>query len=255
MDKKYKFSIITVVYNAKEAIKDTVKSVQDQTYKNFEHIIIDGASTDGTVEYIKSLDFNNIRYISEKDNGIYDAMNKGIKKANGKYLLFLNAGDKFASNDILDKISKTIEKLEIKPKVIYGGANVFEENGNFVTTLKALKFNKQNLNRFATRTVCHQSIFVHKDSVVMYSSKYRLKGELNWYYDLVDKIEEKYIVKVDEIICDYYLGGTGDVHFGENYFERIKVTKEHNDLFSFIVTMPFFLIPLIFRLRRIIFGR
>jgi len=255
MTKNYKFSIITVVYNAKEAIKDTVKSIQNQIYKNFEHIIIDGASTDGTMEYIKSLDFNNIRYISEKDNGIYDAMNKGIKHANGEYFLFLNAGDKFASNDILDKIANKIEKLEIQPKIIYGGANVFEENGKFVTTLKALKFNKQNLNRFATRTVCHQSIFVHKDSVVMYSSKYRLKGELNWYYDLVNKVEQKYICKTEDIICDYYLGGTGDINFWENYFERIKVTKEHNNLFNFIITMPFFLIPLIFRLRRKIFGR
>ena len=250
-----KFSIITVVYNAKEELKKTVESIQNQTYKNFEHIIIDGASTDGTFEYIKSLEFNNMRYISEKDNGIYDAMNKGIDVSKGEYLLFLNAGDKFSTEDILDKIVSKINSCKEQPKIIYGGAAVYTQDGKFLSSLKPLDLTKRNLNRYATRVVCHQSIFVHKDSVVKYSDKYRLKSELNWYYNLVNKIDQKYICKTEEIICDYYLGGTGDIHFWENYFERIRVAREHNKLFSFILTLPFFSIPLIFRAKRRIFGK
>jgi len=253
MKNKLKFSIITVVYNAKEILKKTIESIQNQTYRDFECVIVDGGSTDGTLEYIESLSFDNLNYISEKDNGIYDAMNKGINLSNGEYLIFLNAGDNFTSKNILQIIYD--RSKQDNPKIIYGGANVYSEEGKFLSTLKALSFTKSNLNKYATRTVCHQSIFVHCNSIKMYSDKYRLKGELNWYYDLIENIEEKYIVKIDEVICDYYLGGTGDNYFWENYFERIKVTKEHNSFFKFIVLTPFFLIPLIFRLRRKIFGK
>jgi len=251
----YKFSIITVVYNAKEVLEKTVQSIQYQTYKDFEHIIVDGGSTDGTLEYIQSLSIDNLKYVSEMDNGIYDAMNKGIGLSNGEYLLFLNAGDNFYSENILEKIVDEINELDSKPKIIYGGANVYSEDGKFITTLNPLKFNKKNLNRYATRTVCHQSIFIRHDCIKMYSDKYRLKGELNWYYELIENIEDEYIYKSNIVICDYYLGGTGDKNFKENYFERISVTKQHNSLFAFISLMPFFLIPLVFRLKRVIFGK
>ena len=251
----YKFSIITVVYNGVDVLQKTVDSIQNQTYKNFENIIVDGSSKDGTLEYIKSLAFDNLNYISERDNGIYDAMNKGINLSNGEYLLFLNAGDNFASNDILKNIVRKIKDLKSKPKIIYGGANVYTEDGRFLVKLNSLVLNKKNLNRYATRTVCHQSIFVHNKSMKIYSDKYRLKGELNWYYDLIGIVAQNEILQTDEAICDYYLGGTGDENFIENYFERINVVKVHNNLITFITTLPFFLIPLIFRIRRVMFGK
>jgi glycosyltransferase involved in cell wall biosynthesis len=251
----YKFSIITVVYNAKEDLVKTVKSILNQTCKDFEQIIIDGGSDDGTADYIKSLKYNNLRYVSEKDNGIYDAMNKGIELSSGEYLLFLNAGDNFTSNETLENIINKLNTITEKPKVIYGGANVYSENVNLLSALKPLDLNIKNLNRFATRTVCHQSIFVHKDSVKRYSNKYRFKGELNWYYDLVNSVNETDILKLDDIVCDYYLGGMGDVNFWENYIERIQVTKDHNPLFVFILNIPFFALPLLFRFRRKIFGK
>jgi glycosyltransferase involved in cell wall biosynthesis len=251
----YKFSIITVVYNGMDVLKNTVDSIQNQTYNNFEHIIVDGNSKDGTLEYIKSLAFDNLSYISERDNGIYDAMNKGANLSKGEYLLFLNAGDNFASNEILENIVRKIRDLKSKPKIIYGGANVYTENGKFLVRLNPLVLNKKNLNRFATRTVCHQSIFVHNKSMKIYSDKYRLKGELNWYYDLIAVITQNEILQTDEVICDYYLGGTGDKNFIENYFERINVAKVHNNLVTFIAIFPFFLIPLIFRIRRILVGK
>lgn len=249
----YKFSIITVVYNAKDALQKTIESSRNQTYSDYEHIVIDGGSNDGTVEYIKSLKYNNLKFISEKDNGIYDAMNKGINLSSGEYLLFLNAADAFASDNVLEIIFRNIDKKQTK--IIYGGANVYSEDGKFLSSLKPLNLSKKNLNKYATRVVCHQAIFVHKSIAKRYSDKYRLKGELNWYYDLIENCSNNEIIKLDNMICNYYLGGTGDKNFLENYIERVKVTKEHNSLFIFLLVVPFFVLPLILRMRRKILGK
>jgi len=248
-----KFSVITVVYNAKDDLEKTVSSIQTQSFRSFEHIIVDGGSSDGTVEYIKSLKYDNTKFISERDNGIYDAMNKGIGLASGEYLLFLNAADTFSSDNVLENIANNIEQNN--PKIIYGGANVYSEEGQFLSSLKPLDLNKKNLNRYATRVVCHQSIFVHRDIVKPYSDKYRLKGELNWYYDLIEIVNEGKIIKLNDMVCNYYLGGTGDKNFWENYWERVKVTNDHNSVFVFLLTVPFFVLPLIFRFKRIVFGK
>ena len=92
---KPKISIITINYNNFEGLKKTIKSVINQTWKDYEYIVIDGGSNDGSVEYLKSLDNTINFWVSEADNGVYHAMNKGINKANGEYLLFLNSGDHF----------------------------------------------------------------------------------------------------------------------------------------------------------------
>lgn len=108
-----KLSIITVVYNEAETISRTLNSIYEQTYKDFEHIIIDGASTDGTVDVINQNIQKNTIFISEKDTGIYNAMNKGIKLAKGEYLLFLNGGDSLHnSNSLADAIAQ-LENIDI----------------------------------------------------------------------------------------------------------------------------------------------
>lgn len=114
------FSIITVTKNNLDGLKRTQKSVKEQTCRDFEWIIIDGASTDGTREHLKTLTVDiPVKALSEKDDGIYEAMNKGIKRARGLYLLFLNAGDTLAAPDTLEKLLKATAK---KPDFIYGDA-------------------------------------------------------------------------------------------------------------------------------------
>ena len=93
-----KISVVTVVYNDVDHIESTIKSVISQTYPHIEYIVIDGGSTDGTVDIIKKYKNSIAYFISEKDNGIYDAMNQGIEYANGKFVCFLNCGDFFADN-------------------------------------------------------------------------------------------------------------------------------------------------------------
>jgi glycosyltransferase involved in cell wall biosynthesis len=102
-----KISIITVVWNNNETIKDAIDSVLNQTYKNMEYIIIDGASNDGTVEVVQSYGDKITKFISEKDNGLYDAMNKGLKLASGEIIGILNSDDIYENSEVIEKVIKT----------------------------------------------------------------------------------------------------------------------------------------------------
>lgn len=247
------FSIITVVFNSKKELERTVHSIQNQSYKNFEHIIIDAQSTDDTLAFIKSLSFKNLKYLSEEDDGIYDGMNKGMELARGDYMLFLNAADTFANENILEDVAKSIEYRQ--PKIIYGGVNIYSENGKFITHLNPFEFSKENLNKYGSRVVCHQSIFVHTSIKKKYSEKYKFKGELDWYYNLDKKVNKKNITVVDYAISNYFLGGIGDKKFWNNFFERIKVTKAHNKTIEFFLIIPYLAIPIVFRLKRLMLKK
>ena len=113
------FTIITISYNNLPGLKTTGTSVQGQSCTNHEWVIIDGGSDDGSADFLKSTP---ARIVSEADNGIYDAMNKGISMANGQYVIFMNAGDSFAAPDILEKIQSDLSKQSTMPDFIYGDA-------------------------------------------------------------------------------------------------------------------------------------
>ena len=117
------FSIITITWNAHKTIEVTLNSVADQTYKNYEYIVIDGASDDGTIDILdKNRHLINI-LINEPDNGLYDAMNKGLNLATGEYVIFLNAGDTFYNNKTLENIYHSIgSRTTIMEKLPYGNA-------------------------------------------------------------------------------------------------------------------------------------
>ena len=105
-----KFSIITVTYNAEQTLERTLRSVAFQTYPHVEHILIDGASKDRTMEIAKIHGKHLTKIVSEPDNGLYDAMNKGLRIATGDYVCFLNAGDKLHASDTLEQIAEAIDK-------------------------------------------------------------------------------------------------------------------------------------------------
>ena len=119
------FTLITVTLNSQKTILKTIDSINNQTYKEFEYIIIDGGSSDGTLDLIKTNLKKKYILLSEKDKGIYNAMNKGIKLSNGKYVAFLNSDD-WLENDVLLKVSKFIEKEN--PSVVYGDAKFYKKN-------------------------------------------------------------------------------------------------------------------------------
>lgn len=122
-------SIITVTYNSSKALTDTMQSVLNQDFPNIEHIIVDGASTDSTVEIIKQFEplyDGRLRYISESDNGIYDAMNKGLSMANGDVIGFLNSDDFFTSNHVISQLISALEASQ--SDAVYGDVHYVEES-------------------------------------------------------------------------------------------------------------------------------
>ena len=121
-----KISIVTVVYNGEETIEETILSVKNLSYSNVEYIIIDGGSTDETLNIIKKYEDKIDYWISEKDNGIYDAMNKGIKKATSEFVIFMNGGDTFFDENVLANIEKDLTN---DFDIYYGDNYKVKENG------------------------------------------------------------------------------------------------------------------------------
>jgi len=215
--------------------------------------LIDGGSKDSSIDivnkYIDKIDY----FVSEKDNGIYDAMNKGIDVATGKYISFLNAGDIYTNPNILNELSKEIITLNYLPDFIYGSVNIYSENRNFIKTLDPLKFSKIFLNMLNTRVVCHQSVFVKDEKCVKYSLDYKIKGDFNWYYDLLTTIDSRKIYRTKQIVANYLLGGISNKNMKKSYVETITVLYKKNNMFMFLYSLPFLFIPILFKIKNKIF--
>lgn len=123
------FSVVTVVYNDRAGLERTRDSVASQHCRDFEWIVVDGGSKDGTVDILRSMPAGSPRWVSERDRGIYDAMNKGTAMAMGRYVVFLNAGDSFFEASTLSSVQSTLAKAEW-PELLYGGAHYLFGNGS-----------------------------------------------------------------------------------------------------------------------------
>ena len=127
-----KFSIITVTYNAENVLEDTIQSVITQTYRNVEYIIVDGKSTDKTMEIVNRYKDHIHTIVSEPDKGLYDAMNKGMALATGDYVCFLNAGDELHEDDTLQLMVHSLAGVNELPDVMYGETAIVDEEGHFL---------------------------------------------------------------------------------------------------------------------------
>ncbi len=181
MNNSPKVTMVTVTYNAQEYLEKTFQSVIEQDYPNTEYIIIDGASTDKTLNLIKKYE-NYIDYwISEQDDGIYDAMNKGIEKATGEWINFMNAGDTFSSTNILKNVFEK-ETLKKNIDVLYGGVNIVDESYNFINHIKA-----KPMNTIWEGSYCnHQSLFIKTKIMKKYKFNldYKLAAEKELFIKL-----------------------------------------------------------------------
>lgn len=158
-----KISIITVTYNRLDGLRQTFSSVISQTYKNIEYIIIDGGSQDGTVNFLYNKSVNLSYWVSEKDAGIYDAMNKGALAATGDWIIFMNSGDKFFAEDTLTQVA---EYLDNSVDVVYGGVEsvVNDRYGHHNYQRKPYDLSKI----WREIPTCHQSIFVRRKLQIQY---------------------------------------------------------------------------------------
>jgi glycosyltransferase involved in cell wall biosynthesis len=183
------FSIVTVTLNAKKALERTVNSVLEQSFRQIEHVIIDGGSTDGTTEMIS--DFNsqlsilnseilNLKYLSERDNGIYDAMNKALRIATGDYVWFLNAGDALKSPSTVADVAAVCEANNL-PDVIYGETDLTDANGRFLAPRRLKAPTQLNWRSFRFgMLVCHQAFIVKRSLAPEYNVNYRFSADFDW---------------------------------------------------------------------------
>ena len=222
-----KISIITVVFNGEAFIEKTINSVLSQTYLGIEYIIIDGASTDKTLEIVKRYNAGITKIISEKDYGIYDAMNKGLKAATGDYVLFLNAGDELYSNETLAKV------FEISPDadVFYGNTEVLNEKGEQMgdrrlapplqLTWKSLKYGM---------CVSHQSFIAKRALCDPYNLEYKISSDIDWVINVLKRSEK--IVNTYMYISKFLEGGASDKRRTQALLERFKIMVKHYGFFQ-----------------------
>lgn len=224
-----KFSIITVTYNAASVIVPTLESVRAQTYSNYEYILVDGGSKDDTVAIAKAsgIEFANI--ISERDKGIYDAMNKGIALATGDYLCFLNAGDAFYAPDTLQTIADAIADEKELPDVLYGETAEVDENRNFVRMRRLQAPERLDWRSFRNgMLVCHQAFYARRDIAPMYDLKYRLSADVDWCIKVMKR--SKKMVNVNATVVNYLQNGISLQYHRKSLMERFNIMSKHYGL-------------------------
>lgn len=222
-------SIITINRNNASGLKKTMQSVLDQGFKDFEYVVVDGASTDGSVDVIKrfaSAFGERLKWISEPDKGIYNAMNKGIRMAGGDYVEFLNSGDCLASNDVVGRMMGALGKEQF-PSILYGNMiKVFPDGHRF----KDLCFAGREISflGFYTGTLNHSPAYIRKslfEKYGIYDESLRIVSDWKWYLQAIILGEEKPVyADIDVTLFD--MTGISETNKELDKAERKKVLSE-----------------------------
>ncbi len=231
--KKPLISIITVVFNGVEFLEKTILSVINQTYENIEYIIIDGGSTDGTVDIIKKYEDKIAYWVGESDQGISDAFNKGVKVSSGEYINFQGDGDGFVSSGSLEKVFQDINSKED----IFVSARIqrIDIKGNELYTSKYIdKIDSKSL--LFRMSMPHQGLFTHKS----YFEKYGLFDVNNIFCMDYEHLLRSYknfpkVVTKDVIVARWRDDGIGEGQTLEIFKEYDKIKRDNNVAISFVL--------------------
>jgi glycosyltransferase involved in cell wall biosynthesis len=226
-------TIITITYNAEQFLERTIQSILAQTDQNFEYIIIDGKSKDGTLAIAEKHKSRVNKLISEPDKGLYDAMNKGLKNASGDFVWFMNAGDEINDKEAVEKIYKAIS---VKTDVLYGDTFFVDENGNIqglrseITPHrlpKNLKWQDMKLGML----VCHQAFIARKSIAPLYM-KNNLSADVDWEIACLKRAKE--VKCLDFVVAKYLIGGISNKQLKRSLLDRYEVLKKHFGLMGAI---------------------
>ncbi len=241
------FSIITCVYNSETVLKRTLDSVRHQSYRAIEHIIIDGASKDKSLaiamEYqqrsIADETNHDVVIISEPDDGLYHAMNKGIDRASGDYLVFLNAGDVFPSDDTLEMVAGNVGEAEVHPAVLYGDTDIVNEEGRFLCHRRLRPPRRLTWRSFCRgMLVCHQSFYALTEIArfTHYDTDFRYSADVDWCIRIMKEAKKRHLpLKNTHIVLTNYLdGGMTVKNHHASLKERFRVMCRH---YGIIVTL------------------
>lgn len=250
-----KFSIITCTYQAANELPRTLESVLGQTYTYVEHLIIDGLSTDHTVsiahEYQRrsahDTDGHEVVVVSEKDRGLYDAMNKGIGMATGTYIVFLNAGDVLPSSDTLEVIASSLGDGEQLPGVLYGDTDILDADGHFLRHRRLQPSERLSWRSFKHgMLVCHQAFYARTDLAkrTLYDLSYHYSADVDWCIRIMKEAERQSLSlkNVGAVIVGYLDGGMTVKNHRASLRERFQVMRHHYGLFTTLVMHAWFLL-------------
>ena len=213
-----KVTVITVCYNAASLIEETILSVLSQDYQNLEYLIIDGASTDGTVDIIRKY-AGRLKFVSEPDRGIYDAMNKGLKMATGEWVNFMNAGDTFADNQVISDIFK----YEIMSSVHIIGGHVEK----IYPDHKERQYAESPQITPYTLPYCHQATFMRVGNW-QFDTEFKIAADYKVMYDSFWRYGGKSMLSVDRVIANYRMeDSTTFDNLHKAKAEYLKIQSEH----------------------------
>ena len=225
-----KISVITVNYNDAEGLRWTLESVAKQTYHNIEHIVIDGGSNDGSVdiikEYVNQCIMYDVLWVSEKDNGIYNAMNKGIRKATGEYIQFLNSGDWYAAPDVLERVAAELEKHN-NPEMLFGTCIDIDDEGKRYPQGKNIQY---SLLQLYESSYPHETSFFKRelfdtDKYGLFDESLRIVSDWKWFLEAIGVGQLKPIF-VDVDVAFFDVHGISSTHKELDKKERRKVLEE-----------------------------
>ncbi len=238
-----KFTIVTCTFNAEHELQRTLDSVFHQSYADVEHLILDGLSSDRSVEMAQTYKQRSdeartgheVVVCSERDSGLYDAMNKGIARATGDYIVFLNAGDMFPSEATLEHIAHSIGDGEALPGVIYGDTDIVNDEGRFLRHRRLQPPAKLTWRSFRNgMLVCHQAFYalttLAKDNP--YNLNYRFSADVDWCIRVMKEAERRHLTlkNVDEVVVNYLDGGMTEKNHRASLRERFNVMRHHYGL-------------------------
>ena len=225
-------SVITVTYNAASVIDKTMKSLDIQTFKDFEHLVIDGKSKDDTLKIINHFSLPQTHIISESDKGLYDAMNKGLRLAKGKFVLFLNAGDAFHSNDTLSNYAEQAKK---NADIIYGDTVIVSPEGEVLGPRHLSVPDKLTNKSFANgMLICHQAFMIKKELASEYNLRYRFSADYDWCIRSIKKSNPSKRINLNQVTIEYLSEGLTDKNKWKSLRERFKIMSHH---YGFIPTL------------------
>lgn len=253
-----KFSIITVTYNAEATIERTLESVARQTYPHVEHLIIDGASKDRTMDIVRhhgyqpiqsdsasSLPFQGMKgFLSEPDHGLYDAMNKSLRLATGDYLCFLNAGDTLHSKETLAHIACSASDGS-PVGVFYGDTHIVAADGTFLRNRRLTPPEHLTWRSFRDgMLVCHQAFYVNRHIALPYDLSYRFSADFDWCIRCLKEGERQNMrtLYIKEPLADYLSEGMTTANHKASLRERFRIMAKHYGLFSAILQHIWFVI-------------
>lgn len=250
-----KFTIITCTYNAEAVLQRTLDSVMKQSYCNIEHLIIDGGSKDKTLAMVRAYKHKNdmgesaheIIVSSEPDKGLYDAMNKGIDRAKGDYLIFLNAGDVFPSADTLEFVEGCVGEGEVLPGVLYGDTDIVNEEGRFLRHRRLAPPPKLSWRSFKWgMLVCHQSFYARTDIAkdIHYNLCYRYSADVDWCIRIMRESARRGLPlrNINAVVTNFLDGGMTTQNHRASLKERFDVMRTHYGLLITLAVHGWFVV-------------